>query len=297
MPYMQRITWSGIALHAGHVPNYPASHGCIRLPSNFARSLFGITKLGGHVIVAHEINVPAKIEHASLFQPTTVASLKSSPGNSIKKADEPSPKVPAEASQASWAKFGLSSMTPIYKVVHRYVLSAKASEKINQPSIEQIRSASFRLMDFETEVSRRKAIAEKNRHPLRILISRRTGTERISDVQRALNRAGFDVGSPDGYVGKNTVVAIKAFQSANDIKVNGELSEPLIARIFEAAGVKDKGHAHIYIRQKSKDIFDAPIDLKNPNEQLGTHLFTAMSFDALSGKAVWNAVTLSLIHI
>jgi len=52
MPYMQRLTWGGIALHAGGLPGYPASHGCIRLPSEFARKLFGITATGMTVVVA-----------------------------------------------------------------------------------------------------------------------------------------------------------------------------------------------------------------------------------------------------
>jgi hypothetical protein len=49
MPYMQRLTWDGIALHAGHIPGYPASHGCIRLPLAFARHLFGATRIGATV--------------------------------------------------------------------------------------------------------------------------------------------------------------------------------------------------------------------------------------------------------
>jgi hypothetical protein len=51
MPYMQRLTWDGIALHAGHDPGYPASHGCIRLPYAFARQLFALTKIGTPVEV------------------------------------------------------------------------------------------------------------------------------------------------------------------------------------------------------------------------------------------------------
>jgi len=51
MPYMQRITWSGIALHAGVLPGYPASHGCIRLPLAFAKKLYGITGLGTPVYI------------------------------------------------------------------------------------------------------------------------------------------------------------------------------------------------------------------------------------------------------
>ena len=49
MPYMQRLTWDGIALHAGHIPGRPASHGCVRLPLAFAKHLFGVTKLGASV--------------------------------------------------------------------------------------------------------------------------------------------------------------------------------------------------------------------------------------------------------
>ena len=51
MPYMQRLTSYGIALHAGHLPGYPASHGCIRLPRHFAKKLYGITDHGTKVTV------------------------------------------------------------------------------------------------------------------------------------------------------------------------------------------------------------------------------------------------------
>ena len=53
MPYMQRLTWDGIALHGGHLPGYPASHGCVRLPQAFAEKLFGITRFGDSVVVAN----------------------------------------------------------------------------------------------------------------------------------------------------------------------------------------------------------------------------------------------------
>ena len=51
MPYMQRLTWGGVALHAGYNPGHPASHGCIRLPYGFARVLFRATQVGGMVVV------------------------------------------------------------------------------------------------------------------------------------------------------------------------------------------------------------------------------------------------------
>ena len=51
MPFMQRLTWSGVALHAGNVPGYPASHGCIRMPKAFAQKLYGITGFSSTVVV------------------------------------------------------------------------------------------------------------------------------------------------------------------------------------------------------------------------------------------------------
>ena len=69
MPFMQRITWSGVALHEGRLPGYPASHGCIRLPSAFAQRLWGITRLGVRVIIAQDDVALADIAHARLFAP------------------------------------------------------------------------------------------------------------------------------------------------------------------------------------------------------------------------------------
>ena len=59
MPYMQRLTWDGIALHAGYIPGYPASHGCLRLPLPFAKALYGITKMDQPVIVLADLSSPA----------------------------------------------------------------------------------------------------------------------------------------------------------------------------------------------------------------------------------------------
>jgi hypothetical protein len=66
MPFMQRITWSGVALHAGVVPGYPASHGCIRLPAGFATRLYGLTKVGARVIIARGDLAPYEINHPRL---------------------------------------------------------------------------------------------------------------------------------------------------------------------------------------------------------------------------------------
>src|SRR5262245_47903334 len=73
MPHMQRLTWSGIALHGGVLPGFPASHGCVRMPFAFAARLFDATRLGMRVIVAPGDAVPVAITHPALFAPNPEA--------------------------------------------------------------------------------------------------------------------------------------------------------------------------------------------------------------------------------
>jgi hypothetical protein len=57
MPYMQRLTSKGIAIHAGDLPGYPASHGCIRLPNEFAKQLYGATEIGTPVMITDDVEI------------------------------------------------------------------------------------------------------------------------------------------------------------------------------------------------------------------------------------------------
>ena len=69
MPFMQRITWSGVAMHTGHVTGHPASHGCIRLPGAFAQKLWGMTRIGERVVIAPYDLSPTEISHPALPAP------------------------------------------------------------------------------------------------------------------------------------------------------------------------------------------------------------------------------------
>jgi hypothetical protein len=69
MPFMQRLTWDGLALHAGSLPGYPASHGCVRLPAKFAELLYAVTAPGSIVVVAASDTFPAAVVSPGLFSP------------------------------------------------------------------------------------------------------------------------------------------------------------------------------------------------------------------------------------
>jgi hypothetical protein len=71
MPFMERLTWDGVAMHGGTLPGYPASHGCIRLPQAFARKLFEITARGTTVVVADSRSAPAAVVHPAVLAPVT----------------------------------------------------------------------------------------------------------------------------------------------------------------------------------------------------------------------------------
>lgn len=67
MPYVQRLTWGGVAMHAGNLPGYPASHGCVRLPFEFAQKLYAVTRKGTTATVADTRSAPKGSVHAGLL--------------------------------------------------------------------------------------------------------------------------------------------------------------------------------------------------------------------------------------
>lgn len=73
MPYTERLTWDGVALHAGGLPGYPSSHGCVHLPSEFARQLFDISPMGMTVVIANAQSEPADVVHPAALAPVDTA--------------------------------------------------------------------------------------------------------------------------------------------------------------------------------------------------------------------------------
>jgi len=102
MPYMQRLTWGGIALHAGGLPGYPASHGCIRMPSEFARQLFEVTSTGMTVVVASTASELSNAAYPGFLAPLDptgqpITSLPLMPSESMRWQPEAAPDGPVSA--------------------------------------------------------------------------------------------------------------------------------------------------------------------------------------------------------
>lgn len=73
MPFQERLTWDGVALHAGGLPGYPESHGCVHLPTEFARRLFETTTLGMTVVIGQDGVSPASVVHPTMLSPVAAS--------------------------------------------------------------------------------------------------------------------------------------------------------------------------------------------------------------------------------
>jgi hypothetical protein len=88
MPFMERLTWGGIALHAGGLPGYPESHGCVHLPSEFARELFAISPPGMTVVIADAATEPTWVTHPGYLAPVAVAGGKPIEDDALSSVEE-----------------------------------------------------------------------------------------------------------------------------------------------------------------------------------------------------------------
>jgi peptidoglycan hydrolase-like protein with peptidoglycan-binding domain len=253
MPYMQRLTWSGIALHESNsVPNYPASHGCVRMPKAFAKVLYQMTERGVHVVIADQPLVPQPFQNSMLFQP------QAAPPPALFSGIELRPMTASFLPQAQPLQVASNDVTSI---------RIPKAQEIVAPPPEQA--------------------------PLSILITRRGLRENVRDLQGLLNGMGFMAGTPDGMLGPATVQAIEDFKKAHDIKMTGGLISPaLMKAVYAAAGKGEPPNGAIMVRQNFKPLFEAPANIAEPEEALGVHFFTANAIDRISGKADWFGMTL-----
>ena len=250
MPWMQRLTWSGTALHGGVVPGYPASHGCIRLPFSFAPKLFEITTGGENVVVAYDPSKPRFVEHSVLFEPVSPASDANLTEQNSSTAD------------------------------HEVDTSNPTDQETRTETVIRSDDTLVGIVDAGSSA------------PLRILVTRQTERDRIITVQYLLSSMGYLTPQKfSGRLGAETVAAIKAFQKANGVRETGSYSDDLAKQVYKVAGKDKLPEGHLFVRQQFRPVLDVPVSFRNPEQTLGTHLFTAL-FDAGETKPRWMAISL-----
>ncbi len=158
MPFMQRITWSGIALHAGALPGYPASHGCIRMPHGFAERLFELTAMGLRVIVVPNDVTPGEIVHPVLFKPRPLGaevSLANPP------ASRPGQDQPMRLGAGSDDNVPPPTIPPRRLETLKSIAAAKAAEvEAAARKAEEARSVASRIATESARLAKAQRLAE-----------------------------------------------------------------------------------------------------------------------------------------
>jgi L,D-transpeptidase catalytic domain len=269
MPHMQRLTWSGIALHGGHLPGHAASHGCVRMPYDFAERLFDITKLGMRVIVAPNDVEPLSIAHPALFQPKPDAGVIAAARAA--EADEAARKVDQARLAAQAASRDLAQAMAPVRVTRNLKLRVEAqlgaaerasASASSAEAKEQSDDAKAKAAAKVTELEAQLAIAEAGLQPkLDAVAAARTATAEAEAAR---------------------LTAAEAARSA--------------ARALEPVSVFiSRKTQRLYVRQAFQPILDIPVTIRDADLAIGTHVFTALKSNS-SGDMQWSVVSLISRH-
>ena len=186
MPYMERITWSGIALHEGPLPGHAASHGCIRLPGPFAAGLFKVTKLGARVIIVRDPVAPVAIKSARLFTPKVPE-----PPHEVPSAAAP---IPTTGTVQIAARSVTSDSTPVENVAARLAV----------PDLVKLPDQKASLPD-----AAKPAETRKRKGPVQVFVSRKTGKLYVRQDFQPLFDTPVTIADPDRPWGTHVFTAME----------------------------------------------------------------------------------------
>src|SRR6266702_1417546 len=280
MPNMQRITWNGVALHGGPLPGYAASHGCVRMPFGFAEKLFDKTQIGMRVIISPGDAEPVAFSHPSLFVPKAEA-LAAAPARA-----EALPREAAEAAKAAdEAKKAAASAA---RETASLTASLRKLEGQKTRAAAELAYADKVLAAAKTDEA--KARAEDPRQKAAAKAAD-LGTQ--LDTAKAEAKSKLDAAAAAKEAAKlaQTKKADTA-RAASDAKLALEPVSVYISRATQKLYVRRNTHKPA--PDGGGEVFDAtievPVTIKNPEQPIGTHVFTAMARND-SGLR-WSVVTI-----
>lgn len=130
--------------------------------------------------------------------------------------------------------------------------------------------------------------------PVRVMITRPARQNKVRAAQELLTELGYDAGDIDGALGRTTISAVKQFQGDKELPVTGQVNDATLRALETAAG-KPPSDANglLMVRRGYRDIFSAPVQIKEPERKLGAHVFTMMAPDSARQTVPWSVTTVS----
>ncbi len=293
MPFMQRITWSGIALHGGPLPGYPASHGCVRMPVDFAERLFGLTKLGMRVIVAPGDPVGIEMSHPFLssLNPArvSVSGVESGqaipfevglvlPGKPVQSLQSIAAAKAREAEEAR-RKADAARLDSVKKTLEnsRITAALHMAESAKSRLEAHLRAAQSAFEAADMPETKQAAQEAKDRAVAKLAEAEArynaalVAAQNRPDVIRAREQA-------EAAAAESTAAAEAAAEAARKARP---------VSIFISRKTQQ-----LYVRQSFQPIFDAPVTIKDPDQPIGTHVFTALNSISDGPQMRWNVVSM-----
>lgn len=313
MPFMQRITWTGVALHAGALPGYPASHGCVRLPYQFAERLFPLTKLGMRVVISRYDVAPAAVSHPLLFKPAPLAeapAVVSKTSQQIARADDDQMKLGA----------ALPPETPPVLQNRAAALQAIIEAKNAEADEAGKKADAARLNAKQKAAERQRAVKT-----LRVAeVAKKRAEEDVAAADRDLTKVASDPKATDETKQKRQAdkdkAAAKLAEATTKFDAAKAEFQPKIddyekavadaktaeatrqALIDEARAAKRKmwpvsvfisrATQKLYIRQAFEQIYEGPVAIASADKPIGTHIFTAVDYQPGFSEMRWNVVSI-----
>jgi L,D-transpeptidase catalytic domain len=266
MPHMQRVTWSGIALHGGVLPGRPASHGCIRLPFDFAERLFDATAMGMRVIVAPADVAPVELAHPLLFKPK--------PGSGAMAAART-----AEAQEAARkaAQARLASEAALREASQARV-PVRAAKDLKRQAEAQLAAAEGRLAAPISAEAKEQVEDAKAKAAVKVAELQLQWNAVNADLQQRLDAV---TSAREAATAAETTRAAAA-EAARQAERELQPISVLISRKTQ----------RLYIRKAFKSILETPVTIADPERPIGTHVFTVIERSTDDASLRWSVVSL-----
>jgi hypothetical protein len=250
MPNMQRITWSGIALHGGPLPGHAASHGCIRMPYGFAERLFERTGVGMRVIIAPHDVAPVEISHPALFSPKPddaahAAALAAEASEAARKADAAKAAAAAAEREAARARMALRAKENLK--ARAEAERAAAEKAVDAAGSDEVKA---RATDAKTKAE-----------------------AKLAELQAQWDAANAEL-QPKLDAATQARDAANAAETARAAAVK---SAREAARELQPVSVFiSRKTQRLYVRRGFEPILESPVTIRDPDQPIGTHVFTAV---------------------
>ncbi|MGN1286217.1 MAG: L,D-transpeptidase, partial [Bradyrhizobium sp.] len=280
MPNMQRITWNGVALHGGPLPGYAASHGCVRMPYDFAEKLFDKTRIGMRVIIAPNDAAPVDFTHPALFVPNAQA-MADAPARAEKLSREAADaaKVADEAKKASAAATKEAALfTPA---------SLRKLQQIKTRADAAVALADKTLANAKTDQAKARAEDLKQKAVAKAAEATTQYEAAQGDAKPKLDAAAAAKDAAKAAEAKKTDTQ----KAATEAKLALEPVSVYISRATQKLYVRRNTHKPW---ADGGEVFDSsievPVTIRDPDKPIGTHIYTAMARNGAGLR--WTEVTI-----